>query len=263
MSSTKPFGEMIFKDFKGQPIFAKTHGQYELVKTIEKNEITFVNGVAGTGKTFLASVLAAKYYKEGIFNKIVLTRPVVEAGESMGFLPGTAEEKVAFYMKPLYEYLTLLLKSNRNNVNNNSESPDGKKPKRKREVRREENHKPATNATGVINISEAITVEPLAYMRGTTFKDTIIIADEFQNTTPSQMKMFLTRIGDNCKMIITGDVNQCDLKLKHGVINGMEDAMRRLTDIENIGMVDLTYNDVVRNKIIKDILRAYDVGRVD
>lgn len=230
---------------------------------IEDEEHLYItNDFVVTHNTFIASVMAAKYIKSGLYDKIVLVRPVVEAGESMGFLPGEISEKIAPYMKPLYEFMSQLLRTNRTQNSGDVDETGNKKKKPTKTKRVTETQQ--SNKDGTVNISSIIQVEPLAYMRGSTMNNTILIGDEFQNTTPSQMKMLLTRIGENSKFIITGDANQCDLRLKYGMKNGLADAMDRLYDVnDNIGMVQLTDNDIVRNKIIKDILKAYSYTHPD
>lgn len=259
--NAKTFGEMIIRDAKGRGIFAKTHGQLELVKSIDRHDIIFIDGPAGSGKTFLSCVMAAKYLAEGLYDRVVLVRPVVEAGASLGFLPGSAEEKVSFYMKPLYEFMSQLLKTNKQKEQYEEEDDSGKRKGKRSRVKKNppivREHK-ETSHPGVIDISPLIRVEPIAYMRGMTLDRTILIGDEMQNTTKSEMKMLLTRIGKGSKFILTGDVDQCDLKLRDKSENGLNDAMDRLCNVDNIGLVELTENDIVRNKIIRDILKAYN-----
>jgi phosphate starvation-inducible PhoH-like protein len=256
MHDKKPFGEMIIKDNNGTAIYAKTYGQHELVKAIETNDIIFVNGCAGTGKTLLSCAMAAKYLKEGLYQNIVLTRPVVEAGEKLGFLPGELDLKIAPYMKPLYEFMARFLKSNLvkqdDFSNNNNQHYQGKKKRNKR-----------LSEDNVVNWSSCVHVEPLAFMRGSTFENCILICDESENMTIHQMKMLLTRMGHNSKFIINGDITQSDLPLKNGDMNGLEDAIKRLLMIDGITIVGLTENDIVRHKLVRQIIRAYEVGRAE
>lgn len=208
--------------YKGKPIRVKTLGQRHYVGVIRKNDIVFGIGPAGTGKTYLAVVLAVIALKEGKVKRIVLTRPAVEAGESLGFLPGDLQEKVDPYLRPLYDAL------------NDVMGPEQVAKALER---------------GIIEIA------PLAYMRGRTLDDSFIILDEAQNTTPEQMKMFLTRLGFSSKMVITGDVTQIDLP--SGKQSGLFAAERILKDIEDIGFVYLTEQDVVRHALVQKIIVAY------
>lgn len=208
--------------YKGKPIRVKTLGQRHYVGVIKKNDIVFGIGPAGTGKTYLAVVLAVVALKEGKVKRIVLTRPAVEAGESLGFLPGDLQEKVDPYLRPLYDAL------------NDVMGPDQVAKALER---------------GIIEIA------PLAYMRGRTLDDSFIILDEAQNSTPEQMKMFLTRLGFSSKMVITGDVTQIDLPV--GKQSGLFAAERILKGIEEIGFVYLTEQDVVRHSLVQKIIVAY------
>jgi phosphate starvation-inducible PhoH-like protein len=208
--------------YKGKPIRVKTLGQRHYVGVIKKNDIVFGIGPAGTGKTYLAVVLAVVALKEGKVKRIVLTRPAVEAGESLGFLPGDLQEKVDPYLRPLYDAL------------NDVMGPEQVAKALER---------------GIIEIA------PLAYMRGRTLDDSFIILDEAQNTTPEQMKMFLTRLGFSSKMVITGDVTQIDLP--SGKQSGLFAAERILKDIPEIGFVYLTEQDVVRHALVQKIIVAY------
>ncbi len=208
--------------YKGKPIRVKTLGQRHYVSVIKKNDIVFGIGPAGTGKTYLAVVLAVVALKEGKVKRIVLTRPAVEAGESLGFLPGDLQEKVDPYLRPLYDAL------------NDVMGPDQVAKALER---------------GIIEIA------PLAYMRGRTLDDSFIILDEAQNSTPEQMKMFLTRLGFSSKMVITGDVTQIDLPA--GKQSGLFAAERILKGIEEIGFVYMTEQDVVRHSLVQKIIVAY------
>ncbi|WP_339324072.1 PhoH family protein [Paenibacillus sp. FSL W8-0194] len=209
--------------FRGKPIRVKTIGQKHYVTTIRKRDIVFGIGPAGTGKTYLAVVLAVAALKEGAVKRIVLTRPAVEAGESLGFLPGDLQEKVDPYLRPLYDALYDVM------------GPEQTAKALER---------------GLIEIA------PLAYMRGRTLDDSFIILDEAQNTTPEQMKMFLTRLGFGSKMVITGDVTQIDLP--RGKKSGLIEAKHILEGIEEIGFVHFAEQDVVRHSLVQKIITAYD-----
>ncbi len=217
------FKKEIATTFRGKKIMVKTIGQRHYVKTIRKRDIVFGIGPAGTGKTYLAVVLAVSALKEGSVKRIVLTRPAVEAGENLGFLPGDLQEKVDPYLRPLYDALHDVL------------GPDQTVKAMER---------------GMIEIA------PLAYMRGRTLDDSFIILDEAQNTTPEQMKMFLTRLGFGSKMVITGDVTQIDLP--RGKNSGLVEAQRILKDIGEIGMIYFSEQDVVRHSLVQKIIMAYD-----
>ncbi|AIQ31749.1 MULTISPECIES: PhoH family protein [Paenibacillus] len=209
--------------FRGKPIRVKTIGQKHYVTTIKKRDIVFGIGPAGTGKTYLAVVLAVTALKEGSVKRIVLTRPAVEAGENLGFLPGDLQEKVDPYLRPLYDALYDVM------------GPDQVAKALER---------------GLIEIA------PLAYMRGRTLEDAFIILDEAQNTTPEQMKMFLTRLGFGSKMVITGDVTQIDLP--RGKKSGLIEAKAILSGIEELGFVYFAEQDVVRHSLVQKIIVAYD-----
>lgn len=209
--------------FRGKPIVPKTLGQRHYVTTIRKKDIVLGVGPAGTGKTYLAVVTAVAALKEGKVKRILLTRPAVEAGESLGFLPGDLQEKVDPYLRPLYDALNDVL------------GPDGVAKALER---------------GLIEIA------PLAYMRGRTLDDSFVILDEAQNTTPEQMKMFLTRLGFGSHMVITGDVTQIDLP--KGKKSGLIDAQQILKDIEEIGIVYFSEQDVVRHALVQKIIVAYN-----
>jgi phosphate starvation-inducible protein PhoH and related proteins len=208
--------------YRGKPIRVKTIGQRHYVSTIKKRDIVFGVGPAGTGKTYLAVVLAVVALKEGAVKRIVLTRPAVEAGENLGFLPGDLQEKVDPYLRPLYDALY--------------------------------------DVMGTEQVAKAlerglIEIAPLAYMRGRTLDDAFIILDEAQNTTPEQMKMFLTRLGFGSKMVITGDITQIDLP--RGKSSGLVEAGRILKGIEEIGFVHFAEQDVVRHSLVQRIITAY------
>ncbi|MDF2925488.1 MAG: PhoH family protein [Paenibacillaceae bacterium] len=207
---------------RGRPIRVKTIGQQKYVNLIKRSDIVFGIGPAGTGKTYLAVVLAVVALKEGSVKRIVLTRPAVEAGENLGFLPGDLQEKVDPYLRPLYDALNDVL------------GPEQ-----------------------VAKLLERGTIEiaPLAYMRGRTLDDSFIILDEAQNSTPEQMKMFLTRLGFGSKMVITGDVTQIDLP--RGKKSGLMEAQRILQHVEEIGFVLFDEQDVVRHSLVQKIIVAY------
>jgi phosphate starvation-inducible protein PhoH and related proteins len=216
------FTEEIGTNFKGKPITIKTLGQREYIQAIRKHDIVFGIGPAGTGKTYLAVVMAVSALRKGHVKKIVLTRPAVEAGENLGFLPGDLQEKVDPYLRPLYDALYDVFGSE--NVQRSLER-------------------------GVIEIA------PLAYMRGRTLEDAFVILDEAQNTTPEQMKMFLTRLGFGSKMVITGDVTQIDLP--RGKRSGLNEAERILCSIDEIAFIHLKEQDVVRHHLVQKIITAY------
>jgi phosphate starvation-inducible PhoH-like protein len=222
-------GEIAFT-YKGRPIRIKTIGQKQYINRIRKSDIVFGIGPAGTGKTYLAVVLAVSALKEGKVKRIVLTRPAVEAGESLGFLPGDLQEKVDPYLRPLYDALNDVL------------GPEQVAKSLER---------------GLIEIA------PLAYMRGRTLDDAFIILDEAQNSTPEQMKMFLTRLGFGSKMVITGDVTQIDLP--RGKKSGLIEAQRILKEVEEIGFIYFSEQDVVRHTLVQRIIVAYteDAERLD
>lgn len=217
--------EIIVFNSVGRPIKPMTYGQYEYVKNIDKNPITFGIGPAGTGKTFLAVAKAVKALKERKTNRIILTRPAVEAGESLGFLPGDLQMKVDPYLRPLYDGIYELLGS---------------------------------DTFYKLLEKNTIEVAPLAYMRGRTLDNSYIILDEAQNTTIQQMKMFLTRIGVGSKAIITGDITQMDLSSNQH--SGLIDVQNRLKDIEGIGFSYLSKEDVVRHSIVQKIIEAYEIN---
>lgn len=216
------YEKTIIKDAKGNPIRPKNLGQKTYVEAIKKNDVVFGMGPAGTGKTFLAVCLAVAALKNGEVEKIILTRPAVEAGESLGFLPGDLQEKVNPYLRPIYDALYMILGMDHTN----------------RLMER-----------GVIEIA------PLAYMRGRTLEECFVILDEAQNTTKSQMKMFLTRLGNRSKMVINGDQSQIDLP--RGVESGLVHANSILRDIQKIKFVEFSVTDVVRHPIVADIINAY------
>lgn len=208
---------------KGKPVKAKTLGQKKYCEAIKNNTITFGIGPAGTGKTYLAVAMAVTAFRSKEVNKIILTRPAVEAGEKLGFLPGDLQSKVDPYLRPLYDALFDMF---------------GAESFQKYQER------------------GSIEVAPLAYMRGRTLDDSFIILDEAQNTTPEQMKMFLTRLGFNSKMVVTGDITQIDLPT--GKKSGLKKVMRILKNVDDIEMCRFTQKDVVRHKLVQDIINAYE-----
>ena len=216
-------GDTICVTFTGKPVKAKTIGQKKYIESIMKNTIVFGVGPAGTGKTYLAVAMAVKAFKAHEVNRIILTRPAVEAGEKLGFLPGDLQSKVDPYLRPLYDALFDMMgaESYQRNLDKN-----------------------------------IIEVAPLAYMRGRTLDDSFIILDEAQNTTPEQMKMFLTRLGFNSKMVITGDVTQIDLP--DNKKSGLVEAVKILKNIDDISVTRFSEKDVVRHKLVQDIVKAYE-----
>ena len=216
-------GDCICVTSKGKPIKPKTLGQRTYCDDIKNNTITIGVGTAGTGKTYLAVAMAVNAFRAQQVDRIILTRPAVEAGEKLGFLPGDLQQKVDPYLRPLYDALFDMLGAETY----------------QRYVER-----------------GSIEVAPLAYMRGRTLDDSFIILDEAQNTTGEQMKMFLTRLGFNSKMVITGDVTQIDLP--DGKRSGLKEAVRILKGVEDIAIFRFTEKDVVRHKLVQDIIRAYE-----
>lgn len=217
------YQKAIGKTVNGKLIYPKTIGQRHLFKCMCNSEIVFATGVAGTGKTYLAVVYAVSLLKKGEIKKIILTRPAVEAGENLGFLPGDLKEKVDPYLRPLYDALYDTL---------------GKEQVEK------------------LLEKEVIEIAPLAYMRGRTLDNAFIILDEAQNTTRAQMKMFLTRMGFNSRIVITGDITQIDLIRKRD--SGLLNAKHLLSGIEGISFVELTSLDVVRNPLVQKIIERYE-----
>src|SRR6476620_11199625 len=210
----------------GKSVRARTANQKKLVQQAEKNDIVFAIGPAGTGKTYTAVALAVRALKNKQVKKIILTRPAVEAGESLGFLPGDLKEKIDPYLRPLYDALDDMIPADK---------------------------------LGYYMSTRTIEIAPLAYMRGRTLDNAFIILDEAQNATDLQLKMFLTRIGANAKAIITGDVTQVDLPRNQR--SGLQTAVRILNNIDGIAHIELDEDDVVRHKLVKQILRAYEKER--
>jgi phosphate starvation-inducible PhoH-like protein len=213
---------------KGKPIKPKTIGQKKYCEAIAKNTITFGVGPAGTGKTYLAVAMAVTAFRSKQINRIILTRPAVEAGEKLGFLPGDLQSKVDPYLRPLYDALFDMLGV-------------------------ETYHKYVEKGN--------IEIAPLAYMRGRTLDDSFIILDEAQNTTKEQMKMFLTRLGFNSKMVVTGDITQIDLP--SGQKSGLKDCLRILRNIDDIAQCRFNEKDVVRHRLVQDIIKAYEKYEVN
>ncbi|OFO51413.1 PhoH family protein [Nosocomiicoccus sp. HMSC059G07] len=219
------YKEEIAKDYRGKPVRAKTTGQQIYVNHIKNNDLTFGIGPAGTGKTFLAVVIACQMLKDNDIKRIVLTRPAVEAGENLGFLPGDLKEKVDPYLRPLYDGLHAILG---------------------------QEHTDRLIERGIIEVA------PLAYMRGRTLNDAFIILDEAQNTTSMQMKMFLTRLGFGSKMVVTGDETQIDLPSK--TRSGLIESVERLRNVRGVQINHFTDQDVVRHPLVSRIIRAYEAG---
>lgn len=216
-------GDCVCITSKGKPVKPKTLGQKKYVEAIRKNTIVLGAGPAGTGKTYLAVAMAVTAFRAKEVNRIILTRPAIEAGEKLGFLPGDLQQKVDPYLRPLYDALFDML---------------------------------GAEAFARYQERGSIEVAPLAYMRGRTLDDSFIILDEAQNTTREQMKMFLTRLGFNSKMVVTGDVTQIDLP--DGKRSGLTDAMRILRNVPDISINTFTEKDVVRHKLVQDIIKAYE-----
>lgn len=212
----------------GKTVRARTANQKKMVVHVDKNDIVFAIGPAGTGKTYTAVALAVRALKNKLVKKIILTRPAVEAGESLGFLPGDLKEKIDPYLRPLYDALDDMIPADK---------------------------------LGYYMSTRTIEIAPLAYMRGRTLDNAFIILDEAQNATDLQLKMFLTRIGANAKAIITGDMTQVDLPRNQR--SGLQTAVRILKNIDGIGHIELDEEDVVRHRLVKSILRAYDKERKD
>lgn len=224
-ASTAPVSEALIYGIHGKAIQPRGKNQARLVEAFASRDLTFAIGPAGSGKTFLAICLAVKALKSKQVRRIILSRPAVEAGEKLGFLPGEMKDKLDPYLQPLYDALGELIPA----------------PKLKDLI-----------DTGVIQIA------PLAFMRGRTLSDAVVILDEAQNTTPQQMKMFLTRLGMNSKMIVTGDLTQVDLP--RGVKSGLRDAVEKLEHLKGIGFVHLERGDIVRHPLVSQIVDVYDTS---
>lgn len=214
---------VIVYNISGKPIKCKSENQQQLVDAYEKNDMVFATGPAGTGKTYLSIALAVRALKEKTARKIILSRPAVEAGEKLGFLPGDMKEKIDPYLQPLYDALGDML--------------------------------PAVKLQDMME-KNIIQIAPLAFMRGRTLSDAVVILDEAQNTTPAQLRMFLTRMGWDTKMIITGDMTQIDLP--RGQRSGLSESLQILKDVEGIGFVELNKKDIVRHKLVTRIVNAYE-----
>ncbi|WP_314737611.1 PhoH family protein [Limosilactobacillus urinaemulieris] len=219
------YSETIIRDRRGRSIRVKNFGQRQYVNAIKHNDITFGIGPAGTGKTYLAVAMAVAALKRGEVERIILTRPAVEAGESLGFLPGDLQEKIDPYLRPIYDALNDIFGAD---------------------------HTQRLMERGVIEIA------PLAYMRGRTLDGAFVILDEAQNTTNAQMKMFLTRLGFGSKMVVNGDISQIDLP--HGTRSGLVSAKQILKDIKSIKFVQFTAEDVVRHPVVARIINAYETN---
>ena len=217
-----PDGVIVYS-MAGRPIQARSENQQRLVDTYKTNDMVFAVGPAGTGKTYLSIALAVKALKEKTAKKIILSRPAVEAGEKLGFLPGDMKEKIDPYLQPLYDALEDML--------------------------------PQVKLQDMME-KHIIQIAPLAFMRGRTLSDAVVILDEAQNTTPAQIRMFLTRMGWNTKMIITGDMTQIDLP--HSQKSGLIEALHILSNVKGIGVVNLTGKDIVRHKLVTKIVNAYE-----
>ena len=216
---------VIVYSLSGRPIKSRSENQQKLIDAYEENDMVFAVGPAGTGKTYLSIALAVKALKEKTAKRIILSRPAVEAGEKLGFLPGDMKDKIDPYLQPLYDALEDML--------------------------------PAVKLQDMME-KHIIQIAPLAFMRGRTLSDAVVILDEAQNTTPAQIRMFLTRMGWNTKMIITGDMTQIDLPKTQ--LSGLKEALRVLTGIEGIGVVELTKKDIVRHKLVTRIVNAYEAA---
>ena len=217
-----PEGVIVYS-IAGRPIKARSENQQRLVDAYQNNDMVFAVGPAGTGKTYLSIALAVKALKEKTAKKIILSRPAVEAGEKLGFLPGDMKDKIDPYLQPLYDALEDMI--------------------------------PQVKLQDMME-KHVIQIAPLAFMRGRTLSDAVVILDEAQNTTPAQIRMFLTRMGWNTKMIITGDMTQIDLP--HSQKSGLIEALHILNNVEGIGVVNLNGKDIVRHKLVTRIVNAYE-----
>ena len=215
--------DVVCYSMSGRPIKARSENQHRLIEAYEQNDMVFAVGPAGTGKTYLSIALAVKALKEKTAKKIILSRPAVEAGEKLGFLPGDMKDKIDPYLQPLYDALEDML--------------------------------PQVKLQDMME-KHIIQIAPLAFMRGRTLNDAVVILDEAQNTTPAQIRMFLTRMGWNTKMIITGDMTQIDLP--HSQKSGLIEVLKILNNVEGIGFVTLDRRDIVRHKLVTRIVNAYE-----
>lgn len=215
--------DVVVYNISGKPIKSRSANQQKLIDAYNNNDMLFAVGPAGTGKTYLSIALAVKALKEKATKKIILSRPAVEAGEKLGFLPGEMKDKIDPYLQPLYDALEDMI--------------------------------PAVKLQDMIE-KHIIQIAPLAFMRGRTLSDAVIILDEAQNTTSAQIRMFLTRLGWNAKMIITGDLTQVDLP--HGTTSGLREAIRVLNGIEGISFINMNEKDIVRHKLVTRIVNAYE-----
>ena len=215
--------DVVVYSMSGRPIKARTQNQQRLIEAYEQNDMVFAVGPAGTGKTYLSIALAVRALKDKTAKKIILSRPAVEAGEKLGFLPGDMKDKIDPYLQPLYDALEDML--------------------------------PQVKLQDMME-KHVIQIAPLAFMRGRTLSDAVVILDEAQNTTPAQIRMFLTRMGWNTKMIITGDMTQIDLP--HSQKSGLIEALHILNNVEGIGVVNLDRSDIVRHKLVTRIVNAYE-----
>lgn len=222
MTPTTIVEDVLLYGTRGNPIKPKTVNQQRLVQLVKENDLVFALGPAGTGKTFISVALAVKALKDREVKKIIITRPAVEAGENLGFLPGDLKEKIDPYLRPIYDALNDMI---------------------------------TFEKLRYYMEREIIEIAPLAYMRGRTLNNAFILLDEAQNTTPMQMKMFLTRMGPESKMVVTGDSTQIDLP--HNQKSGLKEAENILRGVKGIGFVELSEKDVVRHKLVRDIIEAY------
>ena len=215
--------DVVVYSMSGRPIKARSENQQRLINAFQENDMVFAVGPAGTGKTYLSIALAVKALKEKTVKKIILSRPAVEAGEKLGFLPGDMKDKIDPYLQPLYDALEDML--------------------------------PQVKLQDMME-KRVIQIAPLAFMRGRTLSDAVVILDEAQNTTPAQLRMFLTRMGWNTKMVITGDMTQIDLP--HSQKSGLIEALHILSEVKGIGVVNLNQKDIVRHKLVTRIVNAYE-----
>lgn len=215
--------DVVVYNISGKPIKSRSENQQKLIDSYEKSDMIFATGPAGSGKTYLSIALAVRALKDKTIKKIILSRPAVEAGEKLGFLPGDMKEKIDPYLQPLYDALEDMI--------------------------------PAVKLQDMME-KHIIQIAPLAFMRGRTLSDAVVILDEAQNTTPAQIRMFLTRMGWNTKMIVTGDLTQVDLP--HGTTSGLREALDILKNVEGISFVNMTGKDIVRHKLVTRIVKAYD-----